>query len=58
MIVGAAYRNCVSTPLVSPLCSTTRDIQILFLNKIDLFAEKLPISPLANYFPDYNGGPE
>ncbi|KAG8933848.1 guanine nucleotide-binding protein subunit alpha [Tulasnella sp. 418] len=29
---------------------------ILFLNKIDLFAEKLPISPLADYFPDYTGG--
>ena len=30
--------------------------QILFLNKIDLFAEKLPRSPLEDYFPDYNGG--
>lgn len=30
--------------------------QILFLNKIDLFAEKLPHSPLGDYFPDYNGG--
>jgi guanine nucleotide-binding protein G(i) subunit alpha len=29
---------------------------ILFLNKIDLFAEKLPYSPLGDYFPDYNGG--
>ncbi|KAF8182543.1 heterotrimeric G-protein alpha subunit, GPA1-like protein [Pholiota molesta] len=29
---------------------------ILFLNKIDLFAEKLPRSPLADYFPDYQGG--
>ncbi|KAF9074015.1 heterotrimeric G protein alpha subunit B [Rhodocollybia butyracea] len=29
---------------------------ILFLNKIDLFAEKLPRSPLATYFPDYTGG--
>ncbi|CCM03889.1 uncharacterized protein FIBRA_06040 [Fibroporia radiculosa] len=29
---------------------------ILFLNKIDLFAEKLPRSPLSEYFPDYNGG--
>jgi len=29
---------------------------ILFLNKIDLFAEKLPLSPLGNYFPDYTGG--
>ncbi|KAF8808602.1 heterotrimeric G-protein alpha subunit, GPA1-like protein [Phlegmacium glaucopus] len=29
---------------------------ILFLNKIDLFAEKLPRSPLEDYFPDYTGG--
>jgi len=29
---------------------------ILFLNKIDLFAEKLPLSPLGEYFPDYTGG--
>jgi len=29
---------------------------ILFLNKIDLFAEKLPHSPLEDYFPDYTGG--
>jgi len=29
---------------------------ILFLNKIDLFQEKLPHSPIANYFPDYEGG--
>lgn len=32
------------------------DLQILFLNKIDLFAEKLPRSPLGDYFPDYAGG--
>ncbi|KAI9717611.1 MAG: Glucoamylase 1 precursor (Glucan 1,4-alpha-glucosidase) (1,4-alpha-D-glucan glucohydrolase) [Candelaria pacifica] len=29
---------------------------ILFLNKIDRFKEKLPISPMKNYFPDYEGG--
>ncbi|KAG6853654.1 Guanine nucleotide-binding protein subunit alpha [Blastosporella zonata] len=29
---------------------------ILFLNKIDLFADKLPRSPLGNYFPDFTGG--
>ncbi|KIM35217.1 hypothetical protein M413DRAFT_449861 [Hebeloma cylindrosporum] len=29
---------------------------ILFLNKIDLFAEKLPRSPLEDYSPDYQGG--
>lgn len=29
---------------------------VLFLNKIDVFTEKLPVSPLENYFPDYTGG--
>jgi guanine nucleotide-binding protein G(i) subunit alpha len=29
---------------------------ILFFNKIDLFRKKLPLSPLAKYFPDYCGG--
>ncbi|OZJ02875.1 Guanine nucleotide-binding protein subunit alpha [Bifiguratus adelaidae] len=29
---------------------------ILFLNKIDLFKEKLPNSPLKVYFSDYDGG--
>ncbi|KAG8879217.1 guanine nucleotide-binding protein subunit alpha [Tulasnella sp. 332] len=29
---------------------------ILFLNKIDLFADKLRYSPMGDYFPDYNGG--
>lgn len=28
---------------------------ILFLNKIDRFKEKLPVSPMKNYFPDYDG---
>lgn len=28
---------------------------ILFLNKIDRFKDKLPISPLNRYFPDYEG---
>ncbi|MCJ1306837.1 guanine nucleotide-binding protein subunit alpha [Agyrium rufum] len=31
---------------------------ILFLNKIDRFKEKLPVSPMKNYFPDYEGGPD
>ncbi|KAL4809366.1 guanine nucleotide binding protein, alpha subunit [Aspergillus unguis] len=29
---------------------------ILFLNKVDLFRQKLPRSPLVNYFQDYSGG--
>lgn len=28
---------------------------ILFLNKIDRFKEKLPMSPLNKYFPDFDG---
>jgi len=30
---------------------------ILFMNKYDLFKEKIPYSPLEKYFPDYTGGP-
>ena len=29
---------------------------ILFLNKVDIFKQKLFRSPLSNYFPDYSGG--
>jgi len=29
---------------------------VLFLNKVDLFKDKLARSPLGNYFPDYSGG--
>lgn len=31
-------------------------MQILLLNKIDLLAKKLPLSPMADYFQDYAGG--
>jgi guanine nucleotide-binding protein subunit alpha len=31
---------------------------ILFLNKVDIFKQKLGRSPLGNYFPDYSGGPD
>ncbi|CAX42749.1 G Protein Alpha subunit, putative [Candida dubliniensis CD36] len=34
-----------------------RTTVVLFLNKIDVFAEKLKYSPLENFFPDYKGGP-
>lgn len=34
----------------------TKTSIILFLNKIDLFRAKLPISPLSDTFPDYRGG--
>src|SRR5260221_10731214 len=54
--VKTSIVNCLSpySPLASLL--TTSIMQILFLNKIDLFAEKLPVSPLSNYFPDFTGG--
>lgn len=29
---------------------------ILFLNKIDIFKNKLPVSPMSHFFPDYVGG--
>ena len=29
---------------------------VLFLNKVDLFRQKLKKSPLGDYFPDYSGG--
>jgi guanine nucleotide-binding protein subunit alpha, other len=31
---------------------------ILFLNKMDLFKEKLGIKPIRDYFPDYTGADE
>lgn len=34
----------------------SRTSVVLFLNKIDVFASKLPHSPLEAHFPDYNGG--
>jgi hypothetical protein len=33
----------------------TQTSMILFLNKIDLFEQKLPYSSLSAYFPDYTG---
>ncbi|KAI5854019.1 guanine nucleotide binding protein, alpha subunit [Tricharina praecox] len=35
-----------------------RTSMILFLNKIDLFKQKLLISPVKKYFPDYQGDPK
>ncbi|KAL8845059.1 MAG: hypothetical protein Q9176_000731 [Flavoplaca citrina] len=44
--------------LFDSICNSrwfTKTSIILFLNKIDRFKEKLPISPMKNYFPDYEG---
>lgn len=48
-----------SLTLFDSICNSRWFIKtsiILFLNKIDLFAEKLPRSPLHKFFPDYKGG--
>lgn len=48
-----------SLTLFDSICNSRWFIKtsiILFLNKIDLFAEKLPRSSLAKFFPDYKGG--
>ena len=44
------WKSIVSNPLLA------RTNLVLFLNKIDRFKEKLPVSPMKNYFPDYEGG--
>jgi guanine nucleotide-binding protein subunit alpha len=46
--------------LFESICNSQWFIQtsmILFLNKIDLFKEKLLVSPVKKYFPDYQGEP-
>jgi guanine nucleotide-binding protein subunit alpha len=48
-----------SLTLFDSICNSrwfTKTSIILFLNKIDLFAEKLPRSPLIQFFPEYKGG--
>ncbi|KAK9711399.1 guanine nucleotide-binding protein subunit alpha, variant 2 [Basidiobolus ranarum] len=47
-----------SLTLFDSICNSrwfVRTSIILFLNKIDLFKEKLAISPFSNFFPDYEG---
>ena len=44
--------------LFESICNSQWFIQtsiILFLNKMDLFKQKLLNSPVQKYFPDYNG---
>lgn len=44
--------------LFDSICNSrwfTKTSIILFLNKIDRFREKLPLSPLKDYFPDFEG---
>lgn len=47
--------------LFESICNSQWFIQtsiILFLNKIDLFKEKIAYSPVKQWFPDYNGDPK
>ncbi|KAI7856151.1 G-alpha protein [Circinella umbellata] len=56
---GSVNRLHESLTLFDSICNSKWFIKtsiILFLNKIDLFAEKLSRNPLANYFNDYMGG--
>lgn len=48
-----------SLVLFDSICNSrwfVRTSIILFLNKIDLFKEKLQRSPIEPFFPDYSGG--
>jgi len=54
-------RMVESLLLFNEICNSTwfkNTAIILFLNKIDLFEEKIKVKDLKNYFPDYNGGLE
>ena len=51
--VKTSIVRCLLRPSYVPLSPSH---QILFLNKIDLFAEKLSYSRLGDYFPDFTGG--
>ena len=46
--------------LFDSICNSkwfTRTAVILLMNKIDLLREKILVSPLEDYFPEYTGGP-
>ena len=51
-----SYRSTCSCSHATAADAHVAIFQILFLNKIDLFQEKLPISPMVDYFPDFTGG--
>lgn len=57
---GRVYRMIESFQLFDAICNSTwfQDTPfILFLNKVDLLEEKLPRSPITNYFPEYKLDP-
>jgi len=44
--------------LFDSICNSTwfvRTSMILFLNKVDIFQEKILVSPISHYYPDYKG---
>ncbi|KNE63824.1 hypothetical protein AMAG_08894 [Allomyces macrogynus ATCC 38327] len=50
-----------SLQLFESICNSrwfTKTSMILFLNKIDLFKEKILTSPISDVFPEYEDGPE
>ncbi|KAF8577324.1 G-alpha-domain-containing protein, partial [Ramaria rubella] len=56
MKIRAKNRMEEALTLFDSICNSRWFIKtriILFLNKIDLFAEKLPYSPVGDYLPDY-----
>ncbi|KAJ6232093.1 guanine nucleotide-binding protein g(o) subunit alpha [Anaeramoeba flamelloides] len=56
---GSVNRMNESMLLFSDICNTRwfrENPLILFLNKLDLFQEKIKVSPLNKLFPDYEGG--
>lgn len=51
-------RMAEALTLFDSICNSrwfVKTSMILFLNKIDLFKDKLPKSPMGKYFPDYTG---
>lgn len=47
--------------LFDSICNSrwfTKTSIILFMNKIDIFKEKIDLVPIEKYFPDYQGGPD
>ncbi|SGZ51556.1 CIC11C00000005250 [Sungouiella intermedia] len=57
---GRVHRMNESFQLFEAICNSTwfqNTPFILFLNKVDLLEKKLPLSPIAQYFPDYKLDP-
>ncbi|KAJ6241960.1 g protein alpha i subunit [Anaeramoeba flamelloides] len=56
---GTANRMKESMLLFSDICNSRwfrKNPMVLFFNKMDIFEEKIKVSPLNKLFPDYQGG--